>query len=154
VSSLNRLMCTSTDPEKFATFFYGLYDDGERTLTYVNAGHPAPVIVRDGAGKGRAAFERLPSTGMVLGILPDTRYTANTVQLAPGDTLLIFSDGVTEAESPAGDLFEEERLLETICNLADQDETTLSRRLDEKLAAFVANAPQTDDITTIVARIG
>lgn len=153
VSSLNRLMCASTDPGKFATFFYALYDDRERTLTYVNAGHPAPIVLRESRGNGQPAFERLASTGMVLGILPDTRYGASTVQLAPGDGLLIFSDGVTEAESPAGDLFEEERLLETLRNLADQEETTLSRHLDEKLAAFVADAPQTDDITTIVARV-
>ncbi|HZU27304.1 MAG TPA: SpoIIE family protein phosphatase [Bryobacteraceae bacterium] len=106
--AVNRLFHESTPPEHYATAFYAEYDDRSRELTFVNCGHPPALLLHGGQ------VERLHSTATVLGLFPEYRCTANSVRLAPGDMLLVYSDGVTEAGINGGEELGEDRLAEML----------------------------------------
>jgi serine phosphatase RsbU (regulator of sigma subunit) len=106
---VNGLLRESIAAERFATLFFGCYEDGTRRLRYVNCGHNPPIVLRSGGG-----VERLSATATILGSFESWDCTLAEVTLAPGDTLLIFSDGITEASDGNGDEFGEARLLETL----------------------------------------
>ncbi|HUY14272.1 MAG TPA: SpoIIE family protein phosphatase, partial [Terriglobia bacterium] len=106
VARLNRQLYQSTPPEKYATFFYAVYDDARRTLTYTNAGHPAPMLFRNGS------VQRLEEGGTVVGLFERVKYDQAVVQLQPGDLILAFTDGMTEPENSFGEEFGEDRLVE------------------------------------------
>ncbi len=106
LESVNHLFYESTNPEHYTTLFFGRYDDQTRRLTYINCGHYPPLLVRaDGS------LERLDATATVLGLFPKWKGAASEVVLGPGDTLVAYSDGVTEAGNRTGEEFGEERLL-------------------------------------------
>ena len=94
-----------TETNRFATFFWSVYDETRRTLTWVNAGHNAPMLLR-----ASGDLERLTAGGPPLGALPGASYREATTTLSPGDVLIIFTDGVTEAANPADEEFGEARL--------------------------------------------
>jgi sigma-B regulation protein RsbU (phosphoserine phosphatase) len=150
VSTINRLLYESTDSARYATFFYGVYEDSTRRLTYVNAGHVPPVLVRANGGAPRV--ERLTTGGLVIGLMPDPAYESATVELRPGDTLLIFSDGVSEAESTNGDMYGDERSGLLAAASPELSAQQLHDRLLEEVFAFATGMPQADDTTLIVAR--
>ncbi|MGA2325644.1 MAG: SpoIIE family protein phosphatase [Bryobacteraceae bacterium] len=143
---VNRLFFDSTPPEQYATVFFGQYDDLTRRLRYVNCGHLPPVLAR-----AAGAIERLEGGAMVLGIFRDWTCTEAVVDLAPGDTLIMFSDGVTEAGIEAGKEFGEERLIEMI-------QAGRPSALEPAIEAIVeaargySSAGQTDDITVVGIR--
>jgi phosphoserine phosphatase RsbU/P len=103
---LNALLCRNTTDDRFITFFYAQLDGGSRRVRYATAGHNPPILLRCDA-----SHERLGEGGGVLGIFPDQIYATGAVQLEPGDRLVLFTDGVTEANNPAGEEFGEERLV-------------------------------------------
>ena len=103
---LNTLLCRNTTEDRFITLFYAQLDGASRRLRYASAGHNPPFLLRRDA-----SCERLGEGGGVLGIFPDQTYAMGAVQLAPGDRVVLFTDGVTEASNPAGEEFGEERLL-------------------------------------------
>jgi len=150
ISDINRLLYESTDTARYATFFYGVYDEPARRLTYVNAGHVPPVLVRASGATG--SVERLTCGGLVIGLMPDPAYECATVELGPGDFLVIFSDGVSEAESASGEMFGDERV-GTLCaaNPRLSAQAFHDLLLDE-VARFSAGMPQGDDTTLIVAK--
>ena len=117
--------------------------DGYR-LTYTNAGHNAPIVVR---ANGEVA--RLDTGGVVLGVFPDWSYRQATVNLAPGDRLLLFSDGIPEAENAAGLQFGEERLLDIVVRNRGLSATHLRRKIMRAVADFAGGALQ-DDATLVV----
>jgi phosphoserine phosphatase RsbU/P len=105
-AQMNSVLYTNTAPEKFVTLFYGVLDSRTRSLQYTNAGHPRPVIVhRSGI------TTRLENGGALLGVFPDWKYQDSVVELEPGDLLLLFTDGITEATAPSGEEFGEERVI-------------------------------------------
>jgi phosphoserine phosphatase RsbU/P len=104
---VNRLFCASTAPEHFATLFLGTYDDEGRRFRYVNCGHNPPLLLRASGG-----CDRLLPTAPVVGLLDDWDAMEAQVTLDPGDTLILYSDGVTEARDAADEEFGEERLIE------------------------------------------
>jgi sigma-B regulation protein RsbU (phosphoserine phosphatase) len=139
---LNRILCGNTASHKFVTFFYGVLD--KCRLTYTNAGHNLPILVRaDGT------VERLDRGGTVLGVFPDCDYEQAEVYLAPGDRLVLFSDGVSEAENLRGAQFGEDRLAELVVSLRALDAAQLKEKIMSSVAAFVGGAWQ-DDATVIV----
>ena len=130
----------------FVTLWYGvLRPDGE--VRYVNAGHNPPIVVR---ADGRV--ERLPRTGILVGWDADARFGEAAVVLAPGDLLVAFTDGVTEARDPSGCEFGEGRLMDIVTAHRDADAQELLAAVRTALDTFVADAPTHDDCTLVVAR--
>ncbi len=109
LKAVNKLFCESTPPEHYATLFFGNYDDRSRRLRYVNCGHPAAILLR-----ANGTVERLQPTATVLGVFTNWSSEEGTVDLAPGDTLVLFSDGVTEAGVETEAEFGEDGLLRII----------------------------------------
>lgn len=140
---VNKLMRSNLDQDRFVTFFYALLDAPARRLTYCNAGHNAPILVRAGG-----SVERLHCGGLVLGLSVEAPYGQDTVQLDAGDRLLLFTDGLTEANSAEGEEFGEDRLIET----AVQNRGLSAKALEEKLLASAAafSSSFTDDVTLVV----
>ena len=143
--AVNQLFYSNTEDSRYATLFFGCYDDAHRRLQYINCGHNPPFLLRrDGA------LERLHATATVLGMFPDWYCELAEVQLSSGDLLVIFTDGVTEASSPEGVEFGEARLIETAasgCNLTAAD---LLHRIQATVQAF-SPGEQQDDLTLVVA---
>jgi len=147
-SRLNSIVYRNTDSDRFITFFYAHLQGATRRLTYVNAGHNAPFVVRpDGS------HQRLRWGGAVLGVFATRNYEMGVVQLHPGDRVILFTDGVTEACSPAGEEFGEARLLRLL-----EDHRTLSaQELQTKILAVAAEfskGPWQDDATLLVLAVG
>ena len=146
VATINAVMVKKGLEARFVTIFYGiLAPDGE--LTYCNAGHNPPLLVSKGG------VRRLTTGGLIVGLFDEAEYEQEVVTMSPGDTLIIFSDGVSEATNGEGTEFGDERLLE--CMRACASDIT-PRDLVEKLLAgvreFTVGEPQSDDITLLVVR--
>jgi sigma-B regulation protein RsbU (phosphoserine phosphatase) len=143
-SRLNSIVYRNTDSDRFITFFYAQLEGATRRLTYVNAGHNAPFVVRsDGS------HERLREGGAVLGVFATRNYEMGSAQLSPGDRVILFTDGVTEACNPAGEEFGEARLL---CLLQEQHSLSADG-LQAKILAAVAEfsgGRWQDDATLVV----
>jgi len=143
---VNTLMRSNLGQDRFVTFFYALLDAPERQLTYCNAGHNAPVLVR-----ANGSVERLHCGGLVLGLAVEAPYEQGTVKLNPGDRLLLFTDGLTEANSIDGEEFGEERLIETAVQNRGLSATALEEKLLASAAAFSSSF--TDDVTLVVVAV-
>jgi phosphoserine phosphatase RsbU/P len=142
---INRLFYSSTPPEQYATVFFADYDDRSRTLRYVNCGHPAPLLLRAGG-----EVERLHSTAPVVGLLKIWDCEEAALHLGPGDTLVAFSDGVTEAGIDTETEFGEERLLAAIAGARDASPEQLIDDITERICAHAGSAG--DDCTMLVIR--
>jgi sigma-B regulation protein RsbU (phosphoserine phosphatase) len=147
-SRLNSIVYRNTESDRFITFFYAHLDGPMRRLVYVNAGHNAPFVVRpDGS------HQRLPEGGVVLGVFASRNYEMGSAQLSPGDKVILFTDGVTEACNAAGEEFSEARLLRLL-----EDHRTLSAdQLQAKILAVVAEfsgGRWQDDATLLVLAVG
>ncbi|MBI2956311.1 MAG: PP2C family protein-serine/threonine phosphatase [Acidobacteria bacterium] len=132
---------------RFTTAFCAELDPAARILRYINAGHNPPVLRR-----ASGAIERLEEGGLPLGIEPAAGYEAGSAMLSPRDLLLIFTDGLIEAVSKAGEEYGEDRLLEWLRNLPEETAADTLRRLMASIDSFAAAAPQHDDITCLVLR--
>lgn len=141
--SVNKLFYESTPPEHFATLFFANYDDRERSLRYANCGHPPPILVRaDGT------VEHLSATATVLGVFSEWSSEERIVQLHPGDTLVLFSDGVTEAGIENDTEFGEDGLLSLIQASMGSDAETLVNRIVDAVAG-----EKQDDVTVVAIRV-
>ena len=161
MEDINRLMLDATQGQRFATFFYGVFDEATRDLTYVNAGHNYPMLFRPrerSAGKGSEILQgfeltRLEEGGTVLGFLAEAAYRQATVRLGPDDLLVIFSDGITEAKNEGDEEYGEERLAACAATGLDCPPADLMDRILRDVEAFSGPTPQYDDITLVVARV-
>jgi len=145
LSDLNTLLYESTDPGMFATVFYAVYDESSRVLTYANAGHEPPVLLR------AADSLRLESETPPAGLCQSMPALQSTAQLEPGDWLLMFTDGITEARNTEGEEFGIDRLLAAMDgNLARNAEEVRGQILDA-LRNHSRGVLQSDDVTLIVA---
>jgi phosphoserine phosphatase RsbU/P len=148
VSRMNRYACSnSQDGRRFTTAFIAEYDPATRALTYVNAGHNAPVLRRHSG-----ALEKLEQGGIPLGILESAPYAAGSVVLESGDWLVIFTDGVVEAENDRAEEYGEQRLLFVIHSGATSAPSELLAGIMTDLDRFVAGAPQHDDVTCMLVK--
>ena len=129
----------------FATVFFGVLDPATGRLVYVNGGHEAPAVV--GAGRVRT---RLAPTGPAVGLLPGLDFHAAEVTLAPGEALVVFTDGATDAQRADGVFFTEERLLGLVSEPAASADAVLAR-IDAALAEHTGDAPAFDDVTLLAA---
>src|SRR5580704_7813881 len=147
MTRLNRITSANCPSNRFISLFFCILDGDSGELTFCNAGHNPPVIVR---ADGR--YDVLKGVGPVLGILPFIEYQEYHEQLAEGDALVIYSDGVTEANNPAGDEFEIEGLSEAVIQDRHLPAATIVNRINKALVVYTAGAPPADDVTLIVAR--
>jgi len=148
LQSVNQLFCENTGESAFATLFFSDYDDRARRLRYVNCGHlPALVLRSDGM------VERLHSTCTVLGIFKEWECAVEECGLFPGDTLVLYTDGVTESFSESGEEFGEQRLVEALRRHCGLNARGLLEAVVDEVRRFNPNE-QHDDITVIVGKCG
>ena len=143
LSEVNHLLQEDNDAAMFVTVFYAEYNPANGVLSYANGGHNPPVIVHaDGSSTV------LPQTnGIALGILPDIEYEQNSVTLSPGDTLVLYTDGITEAMNAQNEEFEMERLLTVLSGASSQDVREMNQAIFQAVQAFAGDMPQFDDMT-------
>ncbi len=147
---INRLLCASTGPSSYATFFYARLDETTRRLSYVNGGHNPPFLLRNHQS---GAIEELTTGGMIVGMFPFSQYEEGTVQLESGDVLMLFTDGVSEAHNPEEEEFGEARLKDVLRRYGHLAvDEILSAVLDE-LRHWMADAPQHDDLTFVLMKM-
>ena len=147
MTNMNRLIFDSSPDNRYATFFYGELDPANRRLDYVNAGHNAPMVFRSSG-----AIERLRATGPVIGLVDGGRYEQASTALGPGDMLVVYSDGISEAMNAADEEWGEERLSASVRLRRDGAAGALIAHLFESADAFAAGAVQHDDMTLVVVR--
>jgi len=147
LTRINGLIYQSSSSNRYATFFLAEYEPGARQLTYVNGGHNAPMLFRAGG-----EIERLTEGGMVVGLMPDVTYRQATVTLRPGDLLVAFTDGISEAMNPADEEWGEERLIQTVRCCSTLESREILNRIMVDADAFAAGAPQHDDMTLLLLR--
>ncbi len=145
LGSINRWLNERTQGEKYATVFYATLD-ADGLLRWSNAGHCAPFLVR-----GHGGIETLEATGLPVGLLDFSTYEVQTSRLETGDKLVVYSDGVSEAENRAGDFFDLERMIEVLTRHAAASCTELHAALMRAVEQFTGGADQRDDITLLVA---
>lgn len=143
----NRLIHRSTDPEKFATLFYGVLDCTSHTMMFCNAGHENPMVFSNGAETAR-----LETGGMALGVLDEFPYEEDSVTLNPGDTLLVFSDGISDATNEFDHPFGEDRLRALVSEHRDDSASDLIDRIIKAVQEHEGETPQLDDLTLVVVR--
>jgi sigma-B regulation protein RsbU (phosphoserine phosphatase) len=144
---INRTICQNVPPNKFVTFVLGRLDPASGRLDYVNAGHNAPLLVRaDGS------VESLDVGGMVLGVFEAAAYAQGQVQLDPGDTLIVYSDGVTETWSARGEEFGEKGLAAIVNRGKGLDAASLQNEILRELDRYASGARATDDRTLIILK--
>lgn len=148
VSRINRLMFENTPDEFFVTFFTALYTPESRTLEWVNAGHNPPLLFR-----AAGAVEKLDEGGLLLGVVRDAEYRSGMTILNPGDLLVLYTDGVSEAMNPSGEEFGEGRIEALVTagrNLPLQD---LIDRLESDVRAHTGSGDLADDFTIMLVRV-
>ncbi|PKN07206.1 MAG: serine/threonine protein phosphatase [Deltaproteobacteria bacterium HGW-Deltaproteobacteria-8] len=144
----NEGLSQDNDSCMFVTVFCAVLDFATGEVRYASAGHNPPVLLRAGA-----APEYLPTHGdPVAGAMPGVVFSTDTLRLHPGDALVLYTDGVTEAMNPAQELYGEERLANRLASLMDQDVRTTCEVLAQDVHAFASGAEQSDDITMLVLR--
>jgi serine phosphatase RsbU (regulator of sigma subunit)/pSer/pThr/pTyr-binding forkhead associated (FHA) protein len=145
---LNRFLMDRTGGEKYATVFYCLLDFGGR-LSYVNAAHCPPIIVR-----ASGELSTLDATGMPVGLMETAEFGVAEEWLAPGDKVIIYTDGVTEAQNAAGEFFGKKRLRQIVTARAGERRQAVHDAIQEAVTEFTEGAPQSDDITLVVLEFG
>ena len=146
-ASVNRLLCRNIASGKFVTFCYAVVDTVRHTISYANAGHFPPILVHR-----HGDVERLATTGLVLGVSPDWTYSCGQIPAGSGDRLVCFTDGITEALSPDGDEFGDDRLVDLIRANRTASADALATKLGDALASWTGGSAQ-DDATLIVVAI-
>ena len=146
LDEVNSLLYEENETLMFVTVLYSIYDPAAGSLTYSSAGHDAPLLVRpDGS------TELLPLTnGVALGVAPDVEFSSHTVQLEPGDAVVLYTDGVTEAINTKGEQFGVERLQEVFAASPPKNAEQAAKETFEAVREFVDEAQQFDDITCLV----
>ncbi len=146
VSNLNKQLYANTAPEKYATFYFAVYEEASHSLRYTNAGHLAPMLVRGGC------VQMLGSTGTVVGAFPFARYDEKAVLLEHGDMLVAYTDGIVEPENAYGEMFGEDRLKELLVKYARADSSEIIARTMEAVGQWTGSSELQDDMTMVVAR--
>lgn len=147
MSRLNAALCGLTRAHQFMSLCCGVFDAAMRSFTYSNAGHPAPLLVRDGK------VHSLDSHGLLLGVVPEVNYQRSMLQLSAGDVLVLYSDGITEARSSTHEMFRCEGISSTVLNLkhgsASEMLETIWNRVDEHADGSIG----ADDRTLLVLKV-
>ena len=145
---LNDLVAENTMLGSFITFFWCVIDNSSREMVYVNAGHNPPLHIRD------SAITKFKKGGMILGVLPTTiPYISDTIQLLPGDAIILFTDGISEAMNVNGEEFSDERLEELAVQYSKESSKNILEKIKANVAEFTRGAEQSDDITSVIIKV-
>lgn len=147
VTALNKVLIESTTEEKFATAWFGLYDSSDRTIVSINSGHNSTFVFRNGK-----VCKDLNAGGVFLG-LADLPYTSESFQLQEGDTIVCFTDGISEAFSSSGELYGDDRLCETVGRLIGLPAEELLNGIFDDVKTFAEGTDQSDDMTCGVVKV-
>ena len=147
ISEVNRYLAENTPANRFVTLFYAELDPQMGALSFVNAGHNPPIIAH-----AAGTVEHLAAGGLPLGIMPDAFYREGHTQLQPGDVLVAYSDGVSEAVNPAGEEFGPQRLYEVIARNLDASASGIRDRIEAALSKWAQGTPASDDITLVIVK--
>jgi serine phosphatase RsbU (regulator of sigma subunit) len=148
ISELNAYLIASSADETFVTMFLGLLDCKKGKIWYINCGHPPAIVIEPGNGKP----EDLTEGGPLLGIIPGDNYETGECKLSSGDTLVLVSDGVTEATNPVGEMFDHGRFVATSTRYANLPARETMRTLIEEVDKFAAESEQADDISVMILK--
>jgi len=150
---LNRLLCERSAGERYASMFWSYYDPRLHSLSYVNAGHCAPLLARKSKSSGnKIEISRLHVGGPVLGVLPDARYEQATLEVSSGNLLVMFSDGLVEATNSTGEEYGEGHLRELLAVVIEKSADEIRRAILASLASFAGGEGLRDDLTILVAK--
>jgi sigma-B regulation protein RsbU (phosphoserine phosphatase) len=150
VGNVNRLVYEASAENRYATFFYGQYDPTTRKFDYVNAGHNPPMLFH--CSTGQWIVTRLDVGGTVVGLLETFPYQQGSVSLAPGDLLIAYTDGISEAMNFADEEWGEDRMMKTVETCGGLTAQQILDRIFKDADTFVAGAKQHDDMTLVVLR--
>lgn len=169
VTDLNRMLCARLPGDRFVSLFWAYYEPGGRTLRYINAGHPPPLLFERGAKRRAVApalstwrppeddvsgARLLETGGPVLGLLREATYESESITLHGGDLLVVYSDGLTEAWNQADEEFGEDRLYRAIARNLDRPADEIQRAVLDEVKSFVGSRRFEDDLTLLVVRFG
>jgi sigma-B regulation protein RsbU (phosphoserine phosphatase) len=146
VKVLNQQIYNFTSANKFASFFYAVYDDLQSTFTYCNAGHNPPLYFTD------SGFRRLSTGGTVVGIFPDAEFEQETIQIKSGDIFVAYTDGIIESINEYGEEFGEQRLIDLVRGKSDMPAEKLQKAIVDEVLGWAFEEERDDDMTLIVAR--
>jgi sigma-B regulation protein RsbU (phosphoserine phosphatase) len=152
MDKVNRLVFEASASNRYATFFFAAFDPMTRRLECVNAGHNPPILLRPGLNGGTQTL-RLEADGPVVGLLPLAPYTEQALTLIPGDLLLLYTDGISEAMTHDDEEWGEERLIEAALKVKHKHADEILRDLFDAADRFTAGAPQHDDMTLLVLKL-
>jgi sigma-B regulation protein RsbU (phosphoserine phosphatase) len=152
VSRVHELFVHSIRFTTFVTFFVGTFDPTTKVLTYCNAGHNPPIVLRS-EKNGRSPLTWLRPTGAAIGLVEEGQYGEETIRLHDGDLLVMYTDGVTEAVNPQDEQYGQERLAAAIKRARQSTPQDVVREIREDLGVFGAGKPLADDTTLVVCRI-
>lgn len=147
IGEVNRYLAENTPTNRFVTLFYAELDQQTGSLAFLNAGHNPPIIAH-----AAGTVEHLASGGFPLGIMPETFYREGHTQLQPGDVLVAYSDGVSEAQNPSGEEFGAQRLYEVIARNMDASAAGIRDRIEAALSKWAQGTPAADDITLVIVK--
>jgi serine phosphatase RsbU (regulator of sigma subunit) len=146
IKSVNTRLLADTAADLFVTVFYTEFDPATGGLDYCNAGHIPPVHIHCGT------VTTLGRTGMALGVEESADWRRAAMKMAPGDILVLYTDGVTDAQNAAGDFYDEKRLVETICSLSSRTAQEIKETILESVHTFAGESAIFDDITLLVLK--
>jgi phosphoserine phosphatase RsbU/P len=147
IGAVNRYLVDSTPANRFVTLFYAELDPKNGSLAFLNAGHNPPLICHAGG-----TMEQLAAGGLPLGIMANADFREGKTRLHPGDVLVIYSDGVSEAVNPKGEEFGPTRLYETVSRNLDASAAGIRDRIESALTKFCQGTPAADDITLVICK--
>ena len=150
LSAVSERILSDTRGGMFVTTFYGILEPHTGRLVYANAGHPSGLLIS--TRRGKESIDRLRPTGMAMGVSENARWRQKEARLIPGDVLVLYTDGITEANNPNGVFFEEDRLIEVILENMQSSAQQILDALLEAVQRFIGPVPRQDDIAIIVVR--
>ena len=148
ITRVNRLVHGYTEESAFITFFYSVLDTRTGDLVYVNAGHNPPCILRKNGHR-----DYLDRGGLIVGIMPGSEYEEGRTTLNPGDDLVLYTDGITEAENTEDEMFGEERLEQLLIEHRHSSAREIEERVYSNIREFAAGTSQTDDLTMVIVKM-
>ena len=145
LKEVNQILQEDNEAMMFVTLFYAIFDPESGEMVYANGGHNPPMIV-----KADGSSSEIPVTsGIALGVMPDMDFAEDALQVAPGESVVFYTDGVTEAENANAELFDTERLRMVFSGVPPKNAKEANKAVFEAVSAFAGDTPQSDDITCI-----